>query len=91
MIEKRSVAPLKDLTRLVKEGPGGEEAARDFSSQELWTGLTRVSAAWAMGALGQKVARMLSALPGFSDFKKMLDLGGGHGPSYSNPKMIEIR
>jgi len=32
-----------------------------------------------MGALGKKVAGILSGLHGFSDFKKILDLGGGHG------------
>jgi len=79
MIEMRSIDPLKDLTRLVKEGPKGEGAQRDLGSPELWAGLTRTSAAWAMGALGRKVAGMLSRLPGFSDFTKMLDLGGGHG------------
>lgn len=79
MIDGRSVDPLKDLTRLVKEGPQGEAAERDLGSQELWAELTRVSAAWAMGALGQKVAGIISGLPGFSDFKNMLDLGGGHG------------
>jgi SAM-dependent methyltransferase len=79
MIEMRSVDPLKDLTRLVKEGPQGEAAERDLGSQELWAELTRTSAAWAMGGLGQKVAGILSRLPGFLDFRKMLDLGGGHG------------
>jgi len=34
---------------------------------------------WATGALGRKVAEIISGLPGFSGFKKMLDLGGGHG------------
>jgi len=79
MIETRSVDPLKDLNRLVKEGPAGESAERAFASQELWAELTRTSAAWAIGSMGQKVAEIISALPGFSDFRKMLDLGGGHG------------
>ncbi len=79
MIETRSINPLNDLTRLVKEGPQGEAAERNLGSQELWAELTRISAAWATGALGQKVAGILSDLPGFLDFRKMLDLGGGHG------------
>jgi predicted O-methyltransferase YrrM len=79
MIETRSVNPLNELTRLVKEGPAGEGAKRDFTSEGLWAELTRTSAAWTIGALGQKVAGILSGLPGFSDFRKMLDLGGGHG------------
>jgi len=32
MIEMRSVNPLNELTRLVKEGPAGEGAKRDFTS-----------------------------------------------------------
>lgn len=79
LIQARSVDPLKDLPRLVREGPQGEAVERDLGSQELWAELTRVSAAWAMGALGQKAAGIISSLPGFSDFKNMLDLGGGHG------------
>ncbi len=79
MIEMRCVDPLEDLTRLVKEGPAGEDAERDFASQELWAELTRTSAAWAMGTVGRKVAGILSELPGYSDFEKMLDLGDGHG------------
>jgi predicted O-methyltransferase YrrM len=67
------------LTRLVKEGPKGEGAQRNLGSPELWAELTRVSAAWVMGALGQRVANILLDLPGFSDFRKMLNLGGGHG------------
>jgi len=41
MIEMRSVDPLKDLVRLVKEGPKGEAAERHLGSQELWAELTR--------------------------------------------------
>lgn len=79
MIEKRCVDPLKNMIMLVKEGPVGEGAQTEFASQELWAGLTRTSAAWIMGGIGQRVAEILSGLPGFSGFKKMLDLGGGHG------------
>ncbi len=79
MIEMRCVDPLKDLFGLVKEGPVGKVAEKDFASQALWTELTRTSAAWAMGEVGQRVAGILSGLPGFSGFEKMLDLGGGHG------------
>lgn len=79
MIQARSVDPLKDLTRLVREGPQGEAAEMDLGSQEFWAELTRVTAVWATGALGQKVAEIISGLPGFSGFKHMLDLGGGHG------------
>ena len=79
MIEGRCVEPLKDLARLVKEGPEGEDGKQDIASQDLWRELTRTSAVWVMGAVGRKVAGILSKLPGFSGFEKMLDLGGGHG------------
>jgi predicted O-methyltransferase YrrM len=79
MVDMRCVDPLTALTRLVKDGPAGEDAERDLASQELWAELTRTSAAWPMGMVGRMVAGILSKLPGFSDFEKMLDLGGGHG------------
>jgi len=79
MIEMRSVEPLNELTRLVKEGPAGAGAKTDFTSEGLWAELTRASASWVVGGPGRQVAGILAQLPGFSEFQKMLDLGGGHG------------
>lgn len=79
MIEKMNDDSLKNLTGLVKGGPEGEDAEKDFASQELWAEFSRTTAAWATGGIGRKVASILSELPGFSGFQHMLDLGGGHG------------
>ena len=79
MIEKRCVEPLRELPRLVRQGPEGNGSAKNFASEGLWAELTRTSAAWTMGGIGRTVAGVLSELPGFSRFQKMLDLGGGHG------------
>ena len=79
MIEARCVESLKDLTRFVKEGPEGADGEQNLASQELWAKVTRISAGWVTGAVGRMVAGIISELPGFSGFEKMLDLGGGHG------------
>ena len=78
-MNEQYVAPLQNMTRLVKEGPGGESADRGFASQELWAKVTRSSAAWVTSGMGLKVAGIISKLPGFPEFQRMLDLGGGHG------------
>lgn len=79
LIEKRCVDRLNDLAGLVKEGPTGKDAEREFASQEPWAEITRTSVAWAIGGIGRKVAVILSELTGFPKFQCMLDLGGGHG------------
>ncbi len=78
-MNERYVDSLKNMTRLVKEGPVGEDAQTELASQELWAKVTRASAAWVTSGMGLKVAGIISKLPGFSEFQRMLDLGGGHG------------
>lgn len=78
-MNEKYVDSLKNMTRLVKEGPVGEDAETKLASQELWAEVTRASAAWVMSGIGRRVAGILSELPGFSGFQRMLDLGGGHG------------
>lgn len=34
---------------------------------------------WAVGEMGVRMARIVTGIDGFSEFKKMLDPGGGHG------------
>lgn len=79
MIKRRCIDPLNNLTHLIKEGPAGESVDWEFAAPGLMAEDTRVSAAWVMGEVGRKVAEIISKLPGFSGFEKLLDLGGGHG------------
>ncbi len=70
---------LKDLPERVKHGPLPPTTGEDFSSESMWAEATRASAAWATGGVGDQMAAMVSNLPEFPNFRKMLDLGGGHG------------
>jgi predicted O-methyltransferase YrrM len=74
-----SLSPLEDLTDLVKCGPRTEACDKEFASEALWAEATRATAGWVTGGTGQKMAAIIAGLPGFSGFRKMLDLGGGHG------------
>ncbi len=79
LIQQMSVDSLDGLTELVKIGPPPVEQEEDEDSEALWAGYTKASAGWAIGEVGQMVARIISELPGFQTFDRMLDLGGGHG------------
>ena len=70
---------IERLPDLVRQGPAAAGASGDFGSPDLWARVTRASAQWVFGEMGQTMAGIVAALPGFSDFGKMLDLGGGHG------------
>lgn len=79
MITAMCVAPLDDLTSLVRGGPKANPADAHFAAEELWAASARTSAAWITGGVGELMAGHVAALPEFSGFRTMLDLGGGHG------------
>lgn len=74
-----SIDPLEDLLQYVQKGPLPGDPGEDFSSEALWAQMARDSAPWVLGEMGDRIAGILSKLPGFASFEKMLDLGGGHG------------
>jgi len=79
-VEQMCVKPLADLPAMIRSGPGLATGAPDISSEALWAEATRASAAWVTtGEVGTKMAAMLAELPEFPGFRRMLDLGGGHG------------
>ena len=63
---------------LIKNGPSSEPSP-ELESQEFWADLTKATAQWVFGRIGRTIADIVSGLPGFSEFQKMVDLGGGHG------------
>jgi len=79
-VEQMCVNPLADLRGMIQNGPVPETETPDIASEALWAEVTRASAAWVTnGDMGVKMAAMLSELPEFPGFRRMLDLGGGHG------------
>ncbi len=63
---------------LIRNGPsaGAEE---DLGAAEFWAQWTKAGAQWVLGRMGQTIAGIVSGLPGFDGFERMVDLGGGHG------------
>jgi len=79
LVEEMCLNSLDDLAERVKSGPFPAAGEADFASAQLWAAATRATAGWVTGGAGGQVAAMLSKLPEFSGWRRMLDLGGGHG------------
>jgi len=68
---------IDNLSELVKEGP--PSPLPDMGSEEMWAENLKVGANTTRAGEAQQLAGIISHLPEFSSFKKMLDLGGGTG------------
>lgn len=79
VINKRCVDTLQGVSNAVKNGPGTTKSDADFTSEQLWAEVTKSSAGWVKGYVGTMMADIVSSLPEFPNFRRMLDLGGGHG------------
>ena len=72
-------AGLNNLPKLVKEGPPPPSPETDMSDEEMWGQFALPMANNERSGPAQQVAEIVSRLPEFPSFKKMLDLGGGPG------------
>ena len=72
-------AGLDDLPKLVREGPPPPTPEMDMGSGEMWAQFAKSMANSERAGAAQQAARIVSELPEFPAFKKMLDLGGGPG------------
>ena len=79
IVRQMCLNPLDDLVERVRQGPPPSSENRDFSSAGKWAEATRATAAWVTGGTGPQMARIIAGLPEFPGFRRMLDLGGGHG------------
>ncbi|MGD9123487.1 MAG: class I SAM-dependent methyltransferase [Desulfarculaceae bacterium] len=79
MTKQMSLDTLDDLEERVRKGPCLPQPDDDSPAQCSWVESARASAPWALGEMGCRAAEIISKLPGFEHFEKMLDLGGGHG------------
>ena len=66
------------LTTLVRGGPQPVQDM-DAKSEEVWAQMARRMANYERSGIAQRVAKLVSELPEFLSFRKMLDLGGGPG------------
>ena len=70
---------LNDLPKLVKEGPPPPSPEADMSGEEMMLQFALSMANNERSGPAQQVVEIVSGLPEFPSFKKMLDLGGGPG------------
>lgn len=76
--DKMLESMLADLPGLIIDGP--EEKNREsVGSEKRWTALAEILADNARSGAAQQAAELVSEIPEFPGFKKMLDLGGGPG------------
>ena len=70
---------LNDMSRLVKEGAPQHSPDADMGSEEMWAQFAAFMANYERAGVAQQAVEVVSELPEFSSFRKMLDLGGGPG------------
>jgi predicted nicotinamide N-methyase len=69
---------MEDMAGLIKKGappPSGES----IDDEKVWSEMTALIANYQRAGMGQQIARLVSNLPEFISFTKMLDLGSGAG------------
>lgn len=68
---------LDNLSNLIKEGP--PSPLPDMGSEDMWADSLKISANTTRAGFAQQMVEIISGLPEFPSFQKMLDLGGGTG------------
>jgi SAM-dependent methyltransferase len=70
---------LKDLPRLVREGPLPPSPEAEIGAEDMWAQYATSVANVEMAGIAQRMAKIVANLPEFPLLGKMLDLGGGPG------------
>nr|CBH38866.1 conserved hypothetical protein, O-methyltransferase family [uncultured archaeon] len=71
---------INDLPKLVKDGsPPPPSPEADMGSEQTWAQFASAVANGERAGIARQAAEIVSELPEFPSFKKMLDLGGGPG------------
>ena len=79
IFNEKAFFALNDLSKLVKEGPPPPSKEANMDSEEIWTQWAFSIANSERAGIAQQAVEIVSELPEFSSFEKMLDLGGGPG------------
>ena len=70
---------LDDLPKLVREGPPPPSPEMDMASREIWAQYAASMANYQRAGSAQQAVELVSGLPEFPSFRRMMDLGGGPG------------
>lgn len=73
----KTLFSLDNLSELVKKGP--PSPLPDMGSEEMWAQFAVFMANYERAGVAQQAVEIVSQLPEFPSFRKMLDLGGGPG------------
>ena len=79
ILTEQTFFSLNDLSKLVRDGPPPPSKGTDACSEEMWVQWADSMANTQRGCTVQQAVEIVSLLPEFLSFKKMLDLGGGPG------------
>jgi len=77
--QRAGIAPLDNLTDLIQKGPSPPPPQADMDDESFWADAAEAGAGWAAAGIGQMITEIISRLPEFPSFEKMLDMGGGPG------------
>lgn len=72
-------AKLNDLPKMIMEGPPPPSSEADMRREDRWARATAYLANYQRAGIAQEMTKIISDLPEFPGFRKMLDLGGGPG------------
>ncbi len=77
--DKVKESMFNNLPGLILEGPPEKSSETDIGSEKRWAKFSDMLADNARAGAAQQAAALVSEIPEFPGFKKMLDLGGGPG------------
>ena len=69
---------MEDMAGLIKKG-APPHSGESIGAEKVWAEMAALTANYQRAGMGQQIARLVSNLPEFISFKKMLDLGSGAG------------
>jgi len=72
-------ASLNDMPKLIREGHPPPSPEADMGFGEMWAQFVAPMANYERAGVAQQALEIVSELPEFPSFKKMLDIGGGPG------------
>ncbi len=78
-MKEQIIDVMDHVPKLVKNGPDPGILPGDFSSPLFWAESTRSNAAWIIAGGFAPALEIITSLPEFNSWEKMLDLGGGSG------------
>lgn len=78
-MKRECIVPMRETVTLVRKGANPDVFGGNMANEQLWAQSTRNHSSWILGGSGQQAVDIISKLPEFGSFRKMLDMGCGSG------------